>query len=198
MRASTKAIVREHGRGLPEYDDSSESDVFVFSDADDLVKTGEGLDAASGAVVVTYRARTEGGFARIERHELGGQSHFVVRTADNVVSIYGHAAEARVADPDDPKRVFQWMLQEQRDDRGNIVVYRYKAEDVVGVDIGSASERGRTGAQSQRYPKRILYGNRAVPGAADPQRFTTHCDHYNAALEAAYAFMLRLRCGPAL
>jgi hypothetical protein len=62
--------------------------------------------------------------------------------------------------------VFQWYLQEQRDDRGNVIVYRYKAEDLTNVDVGAGFERGRTGVQPQRYLKRILYGNRDVPGAA--------------------------------
>jgi RHS repeat-associated protein len=162
VRTSTKAIVREHGRGLPEYDDGAESDVFAFSDADELVKIGEGIDPGSGAVVVTYRARTEGSFARIERHEIGGRSHFVVRGADNVVSIYGQQAEACVTDPGDPTRVFQWFLQQQHDDRGNVAVYRYKAEDLTGVDTGAGSERSRGGEQPGRYVKRILYGNRDV------------------------------------
>ena len=165
-RTTTKAILRAHGRGLPEYDDAAESDVFLFSDADELVKVGEGLDATSGAVVIRYRARTEGSFARIERHELGGRSHFVVHGADNVRSIYGAEPESCVADPADPKRIFRWFLQEQRDDRGNVVVYRYKAEDLANVDGGAGAERGRGGVQAQRYPKRILYGNRDVPAAA--------------------------------
>ena len=112
----TKAILRQHGRGLPEYDDGAESDVFLFSDADELVKVGSGVDAITGAAVTTYRARTEGGFARIERHELAGRSHFVVRTADDVLSIFGLEPEASIADPDDPTHVFQWLLQEQRDE----------------------------------------------------------------------------------
>jgi len=165
-RATTKAIVREHGRGVPEYDDAAESDVFVLSGAGDLVKTGEGIDASTGAVVITYRARVEGGFARIERHELGGRSHFVVRSTANVVSLFGQQDEACVADPNDPTRVFRWLLQEQRDDRGNVIVYRYKAEDLINVDTAAGSERSRTGTQPQRYLRRILYGNRDVADAA--------------------------------
>ncbi|HWB74066.1 MAG TPA: SpvB/TcaC N-terminal domain-containing protein [Nannocystaceae bacterium] len=167
-RTTTKAIVREHGRGLPEYDDAAESDVFLYSDADELVKVGEGLDA-SGAVAISYRARTEGGFARIQRIEKSGRSHFVVRDASNIVSFFGLEPESCVTDPNDPKRVFRWYLQEQRDDRGNVIVYRYKAEDLANVDTGAPHEQGRTGTQTQRYAKRILYGNRDVPDAAPLQ-----------------------------
>jgi len=82
------------------------------------------------------------------------------------VSILGLEPEACVTDPADPTRVFQWFLQEQRDDRGNVAVYRYKAEDLTGVDTGAGSERSRGGEQPQRHLKRILYGNRDVPGDA--------------------------------
>jgi outer membrane protein OmpA-like peptidoglycan-associated protein len=159
-RTTTKAILREHGRGVPEYDDANESDVLAFSDADELVKTGEGIDPSSGAVVVRYAARTEGGFARIERHEVAGRSHFVVHDGGGTVSIFGLADEAVVADPNDPKRVFRWLLQQQRDVLGNVAVYRYQAEDDVGAT--APAETGWNGTQPQRYLRRILYGNRDV------------------------------------
>ncbi|MBL8942819.1 MAG: VCBS repeat-containing protein, partial [Myxococcales bacterium] len=73
--------------------------------------------------------------------------------------------ESAVADPADPNRVFQWFLQEQRDALGNVAVYRYKAEDLTGVDTNAGSERARGGPQPQRYLERILYGNRDVPQA---------------------------------
>ncbi|MBX7084611.1 MAG: hypothetical protein K1X88_35730, partial [Nannocystaceae bacterium] len=165
-RNTTTAIVREHGRGVPEYDDANESDVLQLSGTDTLVKIGEGIDRATGAVVVRYRLRTEGSFARIERHERGGRSHFVIHDAAGVVSIFGLAPEAAVADPEDPKRVVQWLLQEQRDALGNVAVYRYQAEDDVGVDGTSGAQRNRLGPQPQRYLRRILYGNRDAAPAA--------------------------------
>ena len=174
-RSTTKAFVAEHGRGLPEYDDGNETDVFIFSDAEDLVKTKQGIDSATGEIVTTYRARVEGGFARIERREKDEVSHWVVRNAANIVSVFGRATEAQIVDPNDPKRVFQWLLQEQRDDFGNVVFYRYKKEDAAGVETGAGAERERFAdgsVQTQRYLKRILYGNREVfAGEVDPTIF---------------------------
>jgi RHS repeat-associated protein len=59
-------------------------------------------------------------------------------------------------------RVFSWLESESWDDRGNAIVYRYKAEDSTGVDGLQLHERNRTaeGRGAQRYPKRICYGNR--------------------------------------
>jgi len=97
-------------------------------------------------------------------------------TRDNSLSVYGQSAQARVADPEHPERVFSWLLEETRDDRGNVTRYRYKAEDATGIDPGLASEANRFvrtpdgtrrfAATAQRYLKRIQYGNR-MPVARD-------------------------------
>lgn len=54
---------------------------------------------------------------------------------------------------------------ETRDDKGNAVLYRYKAEDGQGVDLDMANERNRgplndVRRTANRYLKRIHYGNR--------------------------------------
>src|SRR6185503_18102249 len=95
----------------------------------------------SGAYrVQRYRPRVEGLFARIERWTLRatGDMHWRATTRDNVLSIYGRTAESRIADPSRPAHAFSWLLEETRDDRGNVCVYRYKAEDGTGVSITRA------------------------------------------------------------
>ncbi|HXU01082.1 MAG TPA: SpvB/TcaC N-terminal domain-containing protein, partial [Polyangia bacterium] len=123
-----------------------------------------------------YRPRVEGLFARIERHTVKatGASHWQVTTKDNITHIYGKSDEIqlpghtipapRIFDPKDARRVFSWLLEESRDDRGNVVRYEYKAEDGAGVDRTRTSERSRFEGQgfvakAQRYLKRVLYGN---------------------------------------
>jgi hypothetical protein len=117
-----------------------------------------------------YRPRVEGQFARVERLTRKGtlDSHFRVTTRENVRHVYGLDTGARVADPDRPERVFSWLLQEIRDDRGNIVRYSYKREDGQGVLRSKVSEASRFARQAdgthrfvataQRYVKRIQYG----------------------------------------
>ncbi|MCA9645669.1 MAG: hypothetical protein KC492_33490 [Myxococcales bacterium] len=41
--------------------------------------------------------------------------------------------DARIANPALPKEIFSWLLEETRDDKGNVIKYFYKAEDRVGV-----------------------------------------------------------------
>jgi hypothetical protein len=70
-----------------------------------------------------------------------------------------------VSDPNNPLRNFSWLICESRDDRGNAIIYEYKAEDGANVDLRHAHEQNRGGRgdsrrKTNRYLKRILYGNR--------------------------------------
>lgn len=167
-------ITRKTDKGLPLYQDESESDVFLLSGAEDLVPVLQGdgtrqddLLTAPGYAIRRYRPRTEGLFARIERwtRQSDGGIHWRSISSGNVQSLYGLTTQSRIADPADPHRIFSWLLCETRDNRGNAVLYDYKAEDGTGVDLTLAHERQRGGVNDERrsanrYLKRVRYGNR--------------------------------------
>jgi RHS repeat-associated protein len=181
---SVPAITRKTNKGLPRYLDGEDSDVFVFSGAEDLVpvRRGGALETTTrdGHRIQRYRPRIEGLFARIERwtHEVTGDVHWRSITRDNVTNLYGRSADARIADPAAPERVFSWLLEETRDDRGNVARYTYQAEDGAGVDPARASEANRFKSEpggsrrflatADRHLKRIQYGNRVPLKASDP------------------------------
>jgi RHS repeat-associated protein len=188
-------ISRKTDKGLPRYVDDIESDTYILSGAEDLVPVlrPEGGWIAGGGVedrlvveregyrVYRYRPRVEGLFARIERWVADdGTVHWRTISRDNVTSLFGQSGASRVADPADASRVFQWLLDEMRDDRGNIVVFEYKAEDLAGVETWAPHEHDRRApgvtAEAQRYPKRILYGN-AAPSIAGDWRFEVVFDY---------------------
>jgi hypothetical protein len=105
----------------------------------------------------------EGLFARIEKRtpKATGVAYWHATTKDNVTSTYGRSEGARIADRQHPGRVFTWLLEETRDDRGNVTVYEYKAEDLTGVPR-TACEAARFAGDApivNRYLKRIRYGN---------------------------------------
>ncbi|MFN0168685.1 MAG: SpvB/TcaC N-terminal domain-containing protein [Bryobacteraceae bacterium] len=160
----TPSIVRRTDKGLPQYRDSEESDIFVLSDAEDLVPVlaARGRDEyeREGYRVAPYRPRIEGLFARIERWTSieTGETHWRSISRDNVLTFYGLDADSRIADPDSPGHVFEWLMCRSYDDRGNASVYEYVAENDRGVDLTKPSEcrRART---ANRYLKRIRYGN---------------------------------------
>jgi RHS repeat-associated protein len=171
-----RAITRETHKGLPQYRDDDESDVFVLAGAEELVPflvrtSGDGWkrDSVSrvangeGYRVHRYRPRIEGSFTLIEKwvNDRSLETHWRTVTGDNVTTLFGVDSESRIADRNDPSRIFSWLVSQTCDDKGNVVVYTYKPEDYVGVDVGAACERNRDHAKEgpQRYLKRISYGN---------------------------------------
>jgi hypothetical protein len=173
-------ISRRTDKGLPQYDDHGESDVFVLSGAEDLVpvmvQDGDGgwtrnPTRRDGYVVWPYRPRIEGLFSRIERwtRVSDGDTYWRSISRDNVTTIYGKTPESRIADPAAPGSVFTWLISESRDDKGNAIPYEYVAEDSSNIDLTQDHERNRTpaGRAANRYLKRIKYGN-TLPTLTQP------------------------------
>jgi hypothetical protein len=177
---SLGSIVRKTDRGLPQYHDAEDSDVFIHAGIDDLVPTliqtaaGEWVREAAAPRLVNgvayrvtrYRPRIEGFFARIERWSNEGDRQDVFWRSisqDNVATWYGRTAQSRIADPADPSRIFEWLICESYDDKGNLIAYEYKSETSEQVDALSGHERNRTAESrtAKRYIKRIRYGNQA-------------------------------------
>jgi hypothetical protein len=161
---------------LPRYWDADESDIFILSGAEDLVpvlvgKNGkwerDSFDSPATEPAYTvqqYRPRIEELFARIERwtDKQTGISHWRYISKDNITTLYGKREDARIADPNDPTRVFTWLICESYDDKGNAILYQYKSEDDKNIDRTAPEERNRllSGQFPQRYLKHIKYGNR--------------------------------------
>jgi hypothetical protein len=169
------AITRKTDKGLPRYEDVTESDVFVLSGAEDLVPV---FTEAGGSWqptpqirhlfdrsyrVQAYRPRIEGLFARIERWRNTSDAtdtFWRSISKDNITTWYGKTAESRIADPADAMRVFTWLICESYDDKGNVIVYGYRNENSDNVDLSQVHERNRALTHlSNRYLKRIRYGN---------------------------------------
>lgn len=187
------AISRKTDKGVPRYDDAAESDVFLLSGAEDMVPVltaapdgslsvqddTRTLATAAGPAsyrVRLYRPRIEAAFARIERWtRTDGDVHWRAFTADNQLSIYGLDGASRIADPANPSRIFQWLLCQTRDIRGNAILYDYRAEDATGIDLAAPEEANRGPATDphrgvNRYLKRVRYGNRKPLLSADGSR----------------------------
>ncbi|MHC4799747.1 MAG: SpvB/TcaC N-terminal domain-containing protein, partial [Planctomycetota bacterium] len=170
-------ISRKTDKGVPQYLDAEGSDTFILTGAEDLVPTLVESDGDWDPVIFDhpdepytiqrFRPRIEGLFARIERwtHLDDGDVHWRSISRDNILTLYGKDNNSRITGPDNPDHIFSWLICETRDDKGNAVIYEYKAEDGAGVDLTKTHERnrGERGSplrQTRRYIKRIKYGNR--------------------------------------
>jgi RHS repeat-associated protein len=177
---STSSITRKTSKGLPKYEDANESDIFILSGAEDLVPVfrkdqgGNWLKNPDGTYVIDeqvrsdylvkqYKPRTEGLFARIERwtNRITGDTHWRSISKDNILTVYGRNINSRIADPEDDRRVFSWLICESYDDKGNAIIYEYIKENGEGIDneLLNVNERNRI-RTANRYMKRIFYGNR--------------------------------------
>src|SRR5712692_6110660 len=130
---SVPSITRKTDKGLPRYQDANDSDIYILSEAEDLVPSftlqgttwtrerGRPSNPEQDATyyVWRYRPRVEGLFARIERWEnkATGEVHWQSVSKDNITSLYGTDANSRIADPNDSLRVFKWLLAESYDDK---------------------------------------------------------------------------------
>ncbi|KAH0545319.1 hypothetical protein FGG08_000618 [Glutinoglossum americanum] len=202
---SLPSITRKTDKGLPQYDDGNESDVFILLGAEDLVpvltmqdgrwssqnlppRTVDGVTYR----VQRYRPRIEGLFARIERWtSLSDPAAVCWRTVskENITTWYGKTAESRIADPANPQRTFTWLICESSDVMGNIVSYEYKREDSAGVDVAQANERNRT-RTANLYPKHIRYGNITpyFPAVTTPTSAPPSGDNNNWYLEVVFDY----------
>ncbi len=183
---SIPAITRKTDKGLPRYQDSDEPDVFLLSGAEDLVpmykkdQSGNWEHDVQGRFVYDdqtkgdyqirqYRPRIEGLFARIERwaDTTTGETHWRSITKDNITTVYGEDNNSRIFDPADsnpqhPTHIFSWLICQSYDDKGNAIVYEYKAENSENINLTEVHERNRTelSRSADHYIKRIKYGNR--------------------------------------
>lgn len=186
---SIPAITRKTDKGLPQYHDGTDSDIFILSGAEDLVPEFERDTAGNWVIengkhkvldkprtvngvtynVRRYRPRIEGLFVRIEHWAdlQTGESHWRSITRDNITTLYGKDNNSRIFDPADPNpthptHIFCWLICESYDDKGNHIVYKYKEEDALGVDLTQAHESNRPHSSPlpNRYLKRIQYGNK--------------------------------------
>jgi RHS repeat-associated protein len=177
-------ITRKTTKKLPEYKDEEESDTFIYSGLEDLVpKLTEQMDGTweresstrteglTDYLVSAYRPRIEGSFARIEKwkNKTTGETHWRTVSPSNIHTYYGLTAESRIADPEDTTRVFEWLICKTHDDKGNIILYKYKPEDFDGVPK-KQNETNRLFRNSQTYLKTVFYGIRSpwYYGDADP------------------------------
>ncbi|MGX1787139.1 SpvB/TcaC N-terminal domain-containing protein [Bosea sp. NPDC055332] len=151
------AISRLTDRGIPRY---TSDDRFVFDGGEltprydpvgsDWVKSER---VEGDYLVIGFRARIEGSGTLVEwwQNQTDGTSYWRTVSAENLTARYGVTAEARIADPQYPTRIYSWLISDSCDALGNKIIYDYKREDGAGLPAGANC--------AQSYVSAIRYGN---------------------------------------
>ena len=183
---SLSSIKRKCDKALPQYLDATESDTFLFSEAEDLVpefkKEIDGSfsldddgnyiinekDSIDGLFMIRlYKPRIEGLFARIERwtEKLSGLVKWRIITKDNTTTLFGWSSNSVIADPKDSTKIFEWLPEFVFDDKGNCSQYVYKKEDAVGFGHSLLHNRNRFNngkiTYTNLYLEKVFYGNKS-------------------------------------
>ena len=178
------SIKRKTDKGLPQYIDATDSDSFLFSEAEDLVPefkkennrsfsidtNGNYIinenDSPDGSYKIRfYKPRIEGLFARIERwtEKNTGIIKWRIITKENVTTLFGWSSNSVIADPQDNKKIFEWLPEFVFDDKGNCSQYVYKKEDDKDFDASLLHNKNRFVSgnitYSNLYLEKVLYGN---------------------------------------
>lgn len=159
---SLPKIGRRTERGIPRY---NQDDIFVDG-GDELVCVA--ITPSGDWSIHDYQPRIEEEFSKIEHwvNQQTQESYWQVITGDNAKLIFGKTGNGRIADPDDPARIFEWLIEQSIDAEGNRINYAYKAENDHNVP-NVPWEKGR--ALSNKYIRSIQYGNFADPQTSQLQ-----------------------------
>ncbi|MGL4598823.1 MAG: SpvB/TcaC N-terminal domain-containing protein, partial [Bacteroidia bacterium] len=163
------SISRRTEKGLPKY---SNTDVFILGGTElvpiqkkingqwmRVVEKGISLDGKTWDVYA-YAPRIEGAFSLIQHwvEEKNNESYWKITGRDNSVSFFGKSATTRIANPNALDQIFEWLIQESTDAKGNKIRYSYLAEDNDNT-VPSSLEFIHHQSCTNRYLQSIQYGN---------------------------------------
>lgn len=182
---SLGSIKRKTDKGLPQYFDSIDSDIFLFSEAEDLVpefkKNVDGSfqmdsdneyifnerNSSDGLYIIrNYKPRIEGLFAQIERwtEKTTGRIKWRVITKENSTTLFGWTDNSIISNPNDTSKIYEWLPEFVFDDKGNCSQYIYKKEDETGFDDSLLHNRNRIKGDKITYTnvylEKVIYGNK--------------------------------------
>ncbi|MGH1337274.1 MAG: SpvB/TcaC N-terminal domain-containing protein [Aureispira sp.] len=168
-------IQRKTNQELPTYQDKEESDTFILAGAEDLVpklqqdqNTGQWNPVTrqeGDFLIKEYRPRIEGSWLRIEQWvdtSNKDRLHWRTISTNNTITVYGDTPSSCIQDPAAPngQKIFEWKISYSYDNLGNLIVYEYQEEDLVGV-LPTVYEKNRNrGNVVNTYLKRVHYGNK--------------------------------------
>ncbi|MGZ8157188.1 MAG: SpvB/TcaC N-terminal domain-containing protein [Methylobacter sp.] len=177
---SIPKISRKTDTGIPKYNGD---DIFILAGEGELTpklinnngewSVAETIKPDNGVSwkVLTFLPREQGSFSLIEQwtDPSTGESWWQVTSRNNITTQYGRNKSARIADPEDETRIFEWLIEETFDSKGNRIIYHYKPED--GNNISNQIYEVNRSFQAKKYIRSIQYGNYFLDGSTENEKF---------------------------
>ncbi|RYY15632.1 MAG: sugar-binding protein, partial [Chitinophagaceae bacterium] len=109
--------------------------------------------------ITVYCPRLQNNFSKIEYwfDPATGESFWKTISKNNVTNYYGRTANSRISNPSNHRQVFNWLIDETVDAKGNRIIYQYKAENDESVPIRIYEENRSYAAN--RYIHSVQYAN---------------------------------------
>ncbi len=141
--------------GIPKYDGS---DIFLLNGAELVPKNKAPYKDKNGFNVYEYLQRIEGTFSLIKHHikDDRSTSFWEVISTTNTKSVFGKTQASQVYNPEKKAQIFEWLLTDESDAKGNKIIFEYKKDN---EDNLPEAIWAREHVQNNKYPKSIKYGN---------------------------------------
>ncbi|MBC3376872.1 toxin [Pseudomonas sp. SWRI92] len=156
MQLSIPSITRKTLKGVPHYEDD---DVMVGPDGVDRWPDLEGRTSRKVGdrifAVVRYFPRIESTFDIYELWTcIDSLPFWRVQGSNGELYCYGKSPESRIADPQAPSRIAEWLLLEEVSPLGEHIYYEYATDPAESDDPHNPHDY-----RAQRYLVRVCYGN---------------------------------------
>lgn len=139
---------------IPKYDDK---DIYLLNGTE-LVKNNENSEKKSGYIIQKYFPRIQKKFLLIKHFikEDFSESYWEVTSTENITTIFGKENSTRIYNPKKKTQIFEWLIQEKINAKGNKIEYSYKAENKDNIP-NSIENQGHS--YNNKYIQCVKYGN---------------------------------------
>lgn len=163
------AIYRTTPRGIDKLYIENDFSAEVFGNYQELIAT----DSANGQ----YAARVESDFSRYSFMN----NAWTMRNARGTLYTFGASAASRQTDPNDPSRVYKWLLEKVEDTNGNFMTFTYYQDN--GQVYPDVIRYTGHGTESGIYEVRFVLSPNANPTTSYKTGFEVQTNFVISAVE---------------
>lgn len=141
--------------GIPKYDGK---DIFILDGEELVPKEKASYKNSKGFTVYEYLPRVQKNFSLIKYciNDEKSESYWEVTTTTNQTSTFGSSNSSRVYNLDNTSQIFEWLIDQSIDSKGNKIEFGYKAENKENLPNEIYIDNH---SYNNKYIQSIKYGN---------------------------------------